>query len=96
MCCSQPSLNDLHVLLSANPGMPKAWCFQLFCGKFGDGNEKWEKNDAIDAIIDSQLLCVCLGGEEDPFLLLPICVAPQQICSWESWPVHCRWKCSLL
>lgn len=66
MCCSQPSLNYLHVLLSANPGMPKTWCFQLFCDKFGDGNKKWEENDAIDAFIDSQLLCVCLGGEEDP------------------------------
>lgn len=86
-------LNDLHVLLSANPGMPKAWCFLL--EKFRDGNKKWEKNDAIDAIIDSQLLCVCLGGEENPFLLLPIYVALQQICSWESWPALCRWKCSL-
>lgn len=27
MCYSPPPLNDLHVLLSANPGMPNAWYF---------------------------------------------------------------------
>lgn len=53
--------------------MPNRRSFQPFYDKFSDGNKKRGKYDAIHAIIDCQLLCVCLGGEEDPSLLLPIC-----------------------
>jgi len=39
--------------------MPNGYSFQPFCDKFSDGNEKWGNADAIRAVIDCQLPCVC-------------------------------------